>query len=328
VFNSPPGGILEKKSRAVLGVLLLVFLFFIILMIFASYTLKVMRSDGVDFSANLGKNKPSIAVVEVNGVIMESRPTIELLEAAEKDKDTKAIILRINSPGGAVAPTQEIYHEMIRIDQAYDDSKGEKGKPIYASFGTIAASGGYYLGAAAREIYCNPGTLTGSIGVIMQFMDLSRIFELARLRPETIKSGRYKDIGAPSRAMTVEEKNLLETMVSGVHQQFITDIERRRKKKIKGDLKELAQGQIFSGEEAHKQGLVDHLGSLWDAGRKIHEQMKLEGEFSFKFIKKKKKASLFEILQNLEEASSFLKLDNIKKWSLNQKTPLLLSMPK
>jgi len=307
-----------NKNRAVYGVLLLVFLFFIILMIFASYTINVFNKES-DYSGTNKKNKGSIAVVEVAGVIMEAKKTIELLHAAEEDKKVKAIILRINSPGGAVGPTQEIYEEIRRIDSSWDTSDKKEGKPIYASFGSVAASGGYYLGAAARRIYASPGTLTGSIGVIMQFMDASKLFEKVMVNQKNIKAGRYKDIGSPTRPMTLEEQKLMEGMVLGVHQQFIKDIVKNRKTKLKSDINELAQGQIFSGEEAYKTGLVDELGSMWTAGRKIHKELKLKGKFGFKYIKKKKDVSFWDILQNIDEASA-----NVNLFSWISKTPLLL----
>ena len=307
-----------NKNRAVYGVLLLVFLFFIILMIFASYTINVFKSESEEANYTR-KNKGSIAVVEVEGVIMDSRKTVELLHLAEEDKSIKAIILRINSPGGAVGPTQEIYEEIRRIDSSWDLSNKKEGKPIYASFATVAASGGYYLGAATRRIYSSPGTLTGSIGVIMQFLDASKLAEKVMINQKNIKAGRYKDIGSPTRVMTLEEERLMQGMVSGVHKQFIGDILKNRKGKLKSDIIDLAQGQIFSGEEAFNQGLVDELAGLWTAGRRIHKELNLKGKFGFKYIKKKKDMSLWQILENIDEASS-----NLNLFSWMSKTPLLL----
>lgn len=271
-----------------MGVLMIVILFFAIIMMFAFYTFNIFKnSDMADIEIGDGQ----IAVIEVEGVIMESKKTVERLQMAEEDKDVKAIILRVDSPGGAVAPTQEIYDEIVRIDQK---------KPIYASFGSVAASGGYYIGAAARKIYSNPGSLTGSIGVIMQFYDLSKLYEMAKVTQLNLKSGKYKDIGQPNRSMTEEEKVLLESVISGVHQQFIDDIMKRRKDKIKGEIKELAQGQIFSGKRAYELGLVDELGSLWSAGRKIHDELHLKGKFGLKFIKKKKRPSIMDLVDGVE----------------------------
>jgi len=251
-------------------------------------------------------------VVEVEGVIMDAKDTIELLQTAEDDKQIDVIILRVNSPGGAVGPTQEIYEEIKRIDKI---------KPVYASFGAIAASGGYYVGSATRKIWANAGTLTGSIGVIMEFMDLSKLYEFAKVSPQTVKAGRYKDAGNPSRALTAEESEMMHKLIGGVHQQFIDDIMKNRSDKIKGDIKEIAQGQIFSGQVAKDIGLVDEIGSLWTAGREIYKIHKLKGEFALKFLKKKKPMSLMELMGSLEEGISKLNINNLVH---NDRGPVLM----
>lgn len=247
-------------------------------------------------------NSAHIGVIGIEGVIMDSKSTIELLQGAEEDKQIEAIILRIDSPGGAVGPTQEIYEEIQRIDAK---------KPIYASFGSIAASGGYYLGAATRKIWANPGTLTGSIGVIMEFMDLSKLYEFAKVSPQTIKAGKYKDAGNPNRALTVEESDMMKNLLAGVHKQFMDDVMKRRADKIKGNILDHAQGQIYSGQSAMEIGLVDEMGSLWTAGRSIHRELKLKGDFSLKFIEKKKKVALFDLISSLDEGISKLNLSSL-----------------
>ncbi len=298
-----------KNTKALFGIFALVFVFFIILMIFAFYTMSAFKS-----SADLDvTGKGQIAVIEVEGVIMDARNTIELLAKAEEDKSIKAIILRVNSPGGAVGPTQEIYEEIRRIDS--------KIKPIYSSFGAIAASGGYYIGSGTREIWANPGTLTGSIGVIMQFMDLSKLYEFAKVSPQTVKAGLYKDAGNPDRSLTPEEKFMMEEMIKGVHKQFILDIMKVREKRIQGNIEDLAQGQIFSGEDAMKHGLVDHMGSLWALGREIHKKLKLSGEPGFIYLKKKKGNGLLDLLGNVEEGISKLNLFTLTQMD---KTPALM----
>ena len=294
--HSPSG-----NYKALFGIFAMVFVFFVILVVFAFYTMNAFNETS---EMEKKSNKAHIGVVEIEGVIMDSRGAIELLQQAEDDKQLQAIILRINSPGGAVGPTQEIFEEVQRID---------KKKPIYASFGAIAASGGYYIGSGARKIWASAGTLTGSIGVIMEFMDLSKLYEFAKVAPQTVKAGRYKDAGNPSRALTEEEKGMMNTLIAGVHEQFINDILIRRKNKVKGDIHELAQGQIFSGELAKEYGLVDEIGSLWTAGRMIHSQMKMKDEFALKFMKKKKSRGIFDIMDSLEESISHLSLNNLTK---------------
>jgi protease-4 len=283
---------LSKKSGigGVFAVLLLIFFLFLLFFVIGFVAIKNVKIEGLSGLQALENDSP-IAVIDIKGPIMESREIIELLLEAESDNSIEAIILRIDSPGGAVGPTQEIYEEVVRIDQS---------KPIYSSFGAIAASGGYYIGAATRKIFANAGTLTGSIGVIMQFMNMSELYKWAKLDPKTIKAGKYKDVGSPFRDMTDEEQAYLKNMLAGTHRQFINDISRTRKEKIQGDLIEHAQGQIFSGEDALKKGLVDELGGLWACGRKVYEELGLKGKFQLRFLKPKTKFNWRDLLEDVE----------------------------
>lgn len=311
----------NSRSRSLTGLFILIFSLFIVFLIFAFFTIKSLKesSDSFESFVDLSENA-QIAVIEISGPIMESKKIIHDLMVAEKDKSIKAIILRIDSPGGAVGPTQEIYEEVRRIDTAPEK---ENGKPIYASFGTVAASGGYYIGAAARKIYTNAGTLTGSIGVIMQFMDLSKLYEFAKVSQHNVKAGIYKDQGDPSRALTEQETKLLKEMIDGVHRQFMDDIMKVRKDRIKGDIVNHAQGQIYSGEEALKIGLVDEIGGLWTAGRKIHRELGLKGKFGgMRFVKRKKNFSLSDFLENVDES-----ITNIKHNVIASKMPTFMYAP-
>lgn len=302
---------MKDRDKRILGILSVVFIMFIVLLFFVFFSINKLKDsdEGTVSISNDGK----IGVIELEGVIIKSREFVENLMIAEKDKNISAIIVRVNSPGGAVGPVQEIYQEIIRID---------KKKPVYASFGTIAASGGYYVGAAARKIFTNPGTITGSIGVVMEFVDLSRLYDLAKIHPTIIKSGKFKDVGHPARKITNEEQDLLSGLISNVHKQFVRDILKRRKEKIKGNIEELAQGQIFSGESAYESGLVDDLASLWEAGRKIHKELKIKGEFGFKYIKKRKKLSFWQIVDNFQQVFSDI------NWKLfADKFPMILYNP-
>ena len=289
----------SKNTKALFGIFAMVFVFFVILVVFAYFTMNAFNDTSLGQKKS---NKAHIGVITIEGAIMESKRTIEMLQIAEEDKQLQAIILRIDSPGGAVGPTQEIYEEIQRIDKI---------KPIFASFGSIAASGGYYIGAATRKIWANPGTLTGSIGVIMEFMDLSKLYEFAKVSPQTVKAGRYKDAGNPARSLTAEEKGMMDNLIAGVHKQFINDIMKRRSKLIKGDIIELAQGQIFSGEGALEVGLVDAMGSLWTAGRQIHKDLNLKDEFALVFLEKKKKMGFLDIMGSLEESVSNLNFNSL-----------------
>jgi len=290
----------RERSKGIVGIFILVTVLFFIFILFAFFTVSKLKDTDSLGSELLDKQKNSqIAVISIEDEIRDSRKTVELLIAAEEAKDIKAIILRIDSPGGAVAPTQEIYEEVRRIDLK---------KPIYSSFGSVAASGGYYIGAATRKIWANSGTLTGSIGVIMQMADLSELYKFAKYKPETIKAGRYKDIGNPARPMTNEERVFLTSLLAGTHKQFKDDILAVRKDRLKVDINELAQGQIFHGYEAKENGLVDEIGSLWQAGRSIHKELKLKGKFALRYMKHpRKKFSISEFLEQGEDTLSKLK---------------------
>lgn len=290
----------RERSKGIVGIFILVTVLFFVFIIFAFFTVSKLKSTdslGSDLIVN-EKNAP-IAVITIENEIRESKKIVEMLLMAEQSRDIKAIILRIDSPGGAVAPTQEIYEEVRRID---------KKKPIFASFGSVAASGGYYIGSATRKIWANAGTLTGSIGVIMQMADLSELFKFAKYKPEVIKAGRYKDIGSPARPMTDEERAYLHDLLSGTHKQFMDDILVVRKNRLKKDITELAQGQIFHGSEAKEFGLVDEIGGLWQAGRAIHKELKLKGTFSLRYLKpRREKFSISDLLEETEDTLSLIK---------------------
>jgi protease-4 len=290
----------RERSKGIVGIFILVTVLFFIFIIFAFFTVsKLKDTDSLGSQLLEGQKNAPIAVITIENEIRESKKIVEMLLAAEEESEIKAIILRIDSPGGAVAPTQEIYEEVRRIDRK---------KPIYASFGSVAASGGYYIGAATRKIWASSGTLTGSIGVIMQMADLSELFKFAKYKPETIKAGRYKDIGNPARPMTDEERAFLTDLLAGTHKQFMDDISAVRKDRLKKDITELAQGQIFHGTEAKEFGLVDEIGGLWQAGRAIHKELKLKGTFALRYMKPaRKKFSVSDILEEGEDTLSLLK---------------------
>jgi len=196
-----------------------------------------------------------VGIIELNGVIAESRQVIEQIKDFRGNDSVKSIVLRIDSPGGAVGPSQEIYQEI---------RKTIKVKKVIASLGTIAASGGYYIASATEGIVANPGTITGSIGVILGYTNFEALFEKIGLSPVVIKSGAYKDIASPVRKMTDEEKKLLQEFSDNVHTQFIDHVAEGRKLPSE-QVREMADGRIYSGEKAKTLGLVDRLGNLEDA---------------------------------------------------------------
>lgn len=211
-------------------------------------------------------HSPAVGVVEVGGVIFESEPVVEVLESFGQDESIKAVLLRVNSPGGAVAPTQEIFKAIQLLNQK---------KKVICSMGAIAASGGVYLASAADVIFANPGTLTGSISVIMEFPNYQELFNKIGLDTVTIKSGKFKDIGNPIRPMTEEERRMLGQLVDQIHQQFVRDLGQARGEKIK-DINTISDGRLFTGEQALELGLVDRLGGFEDALAYIQRLLGLE----------------------------------------------------
>lgn len=240
------------KLLTLIGVLLFVVPFVLITLIAAAATV-VSNKDG--------DPKKMVAVVELNGEIMKSREVLERLDVQIKDKNVKGVILSINSPGGAVGPSQEIYSAV---------KKWKAKKPIVAVMGSVAASGGFYSAIPASKVYCQPGTLTGSIGVIMQVPNLRRIADWAGFSMITIKSGAMKDVGNSFRDMTPEEQAFLENTVARVHQDFIDAIVESRGISLE-KVREFADGRVILGSQAKELGLVDGYGDIYDAGRVIFD---------------------------------------------------------
>ena len=197
-----------------------------------------------------------MAIVEISGPIDGSEETIRQLKKYQKDESVKAIIVRIDSPGGEVAPTQEVYNQLIKIKQG--------GTPVVVSLGSVAASGGYYIACAGDTIVANPGTLTGSIGVIIDFLTIEGLMGKVGIQHEVVKSGELKDVGNFSRAMTEKERAMVQAAINDVYNQFVETISESRNMDI-SEVEEIADGSIFTGNQALELGLVDKLGGLEDA---------------------------------------------------------------
>lgn len=208
--------------------------------------------SGKSASLPLGEK---IGVIEVNGIIASSKKTIERITDFRDEGSIKAIVLRVDSPGGGVGPSQEIYREVQKLAAV---------KPVVVSMGGVAASGGYYIAAPATRVLANPGTITGSIGVIMEFTNVEDLMGKVGLKSLVVKSGTHKDIGSPVRTMTGEDRQILQGLIDDVHQQFVTAVATGRHLEEK-EVRLLADGRIFSGRQALDLGLVDQLGNLEDA---------------------------------------------------------------
>lgn len=210
----------------------------------------------------------NLAVVEINGIIFDSDKTLKELDDYRKDDAIRAVVLRIDSPGGEVAPSQEIYESVKKLDSK---------KPVIASMAGTAASGGYYIALGARKIVANPGTITGSIGVIIEIPNFEGLLKLADIKHEIIKSGPYKDIGSPLRAMTDEERGKLQSFVDDVYNQFVDAVTERRKID-RTEVFKLANGMIYTGRQALGLKLIDKLGTIDDAIKIAAKEGGIEGE--------------------------------------------------
>ena len=241
--------------------------------------------------------KEGIGVIEVKGVILEAEEILADLVAFREEPKIKGIVLRIDSPGGAVGASQEIYDEVRRTSAI---------KPVVASMGSVAASGGLYVSLGASKIVANPGTLTGSMGVILKFANLEGLFEKIGYKSEVVKSGRLKDIGSPSRPLTGEERLMLQGMIDIVQSQFVLAVSESRSLPA-AEVRKIADGRIFSGQQAKEYGLVDQLGNFTDAvmlaadlaGMKTEKMPELiypeEEDFSFlRLMTGKKSESLLQ----------------------------------
>jgi len=227
--------------------------------------------------------KNRIGIVDITGLISDSQYIVNQVKKFRQDKRIRGIILRIDSPGGAVGPSQEIYSEVLKTR--------ESGKTIYASMGALAASVGYYIASAAEKIFANPGTLTGSIGVIMVFSNAKGLMEKIGLQPEIIKAGEYKDIGSPARAMTQKERNLLQNVVTDVHQQFIEAVASGREVSV-AEVTKIADGRILTGRQAYSLNLVDQLGGLQDSIDQLAHKVGIIG--SPKIIKETRRVGFLD----------------------------------
>ncbi len=228
-----------------------------------------------------------VGVVEVNGVIANSKEVIRGIKSFVEDGGVKAIILRIDSPGGGVGASQEIYREVV---------KARKVKKVVASLGGVAASGGYYVSCGADKIVANPGTITGSIGVVMQFANLEELFKKIGYKGYVIKSGPHKDVGSPFREMAPDEKALLQEVIDTVHHQFVKAVAEGRGLPIE-KVAAIADGRIFSGEQALALGLVDKLGNLEDTIELAAKMAGIKGKPHVVYARKRK-PSVFDFFMN------------------------------
>jgi protease IV len=238
---------------------------------------------------------------------------VNLFEKAGKDPNIKAIVVRVNSPGGSPAGSQEIYHAIMRVKTEYK-------KPVIISMGDVAASGGYYVSCAANTIFADSATLTGSIGVIMNMLNYTGLFNKVGLEAVTLKSGKFKDIGSPYRKMQPEEQAILQSAIDDLFQQFISDVAVGRNMKLEEVVK-LADGRVFTGEQAVKLKLIDKIGGLQDAIEYAAKKSGLKTPVEVENIQKENPFSM------LFQSSSQLDPGMLKKMPLQQLVEMLFVNP-
>lgn len=215
-----------------------------------------------------GPSGDRIGVVEIEGVISGSKEVMDDIVDFKDDASIKGVILRINSPGGGVGPTQEIYREVVKLKEK---------KKVYVSMGTTCASGGYYIASAGQKLYANPSTITGSIGVIMELMNVEDVLKKIGLKSNTIKAGEYKDTGSPFRPMTPEERAYMDGIVTNIYDQFTKDVATGRKMNVE-TVKKLAEGRIYTGTMAKDVGLVDAIGNFYDTVDAMKADLRIKGK--------------------------------------------------
>lgn len=245
-----------------------------------------------------------IGIVEIKGLITQSSGIIEEIRQYQEDEGVKAIILRIDSPGGGVGPAQEIHREILKIKSK---------KKVVTSMGSVAASGGYYIACASDLIIANPGTITGSIGVLMEFTNIEELFKKIGIKGLVLKGGEHKDIGSPFREMTAEERKILQGVIDNVHHQFIHAVAEGRKLD-RAKVIQIADGRILTGEQAKQLGLVDQIGNLQDAIDTVAKMVGIEGKPNV--LWPKKKFSIWELLVK-EVVSAILEALKEKGFELN-----------
>jgi protease IV len=232
-----------------------------------------------------------VGLIEVKGLIVDSQETVKQLNEFRKDDNVRAVVVRIDSPGGVVGPSQEIYAEIKKLAAK---------KKVVVSMGSVAASGGYYIASPASLIMANPGTITGSIGVLMRFSNLEGLMGKVGMKAFTLKTGKFKDVGSPSRPMTDQEKEMLQNVIDNTHAQFVRAVAEGRKLPV-ANVAAIADGRIFTGEQALAVKLIDRIGTLQDAIEEAGRLGGIKGEPELIRPPKKKKLLLDMLVEGVAD---------------------------
>lgn len=279
---------MARKQDYIIGFIIFgsVAVFFIFIVLFLIF--------GISSNSDVSISTPGakVGIVELYGVISSSGGTVKQLKEFAKDNSIKAIVFRIDSPGGGIAASQEIYEQVKKVRDG--------GLPVVASMGSVAASGGYYVALGADHIMANPGTTTGSIGVIAEIPNFTKLMEKIGIKFTIIKSGKFKDIGSPYRETTKEELSELQKWIDNGYDQFVKTIVNERELDEK-HVRSVGDGRVYSGEQALELALIDTLGTFEDAIQFAAKLGGISGEPRIQRIKKKK-VTFFDILTGDVEA--------------------------
>ncbi len=274
---------MAKKQDWIIGFFffgaVVVFIFFILMIVLGV----VGSSNEISFSGAGDK----VGVIELNGVITSSQRLVRQFKKFDKNANIKAIVFRINSPGGGIAASQEIYEQVKKTR--------DHGKPIIASMGSVAASGGYYVSLGASKIMANPGTTTGSIGVIAEIPNFKKLLDKIGIQFTIIKSGKYKDIGSPYREVTGDERYHLQQWINNGYDQFVRTIVKERNLQEKR-VREIGDGRVYSGEQALNLALIDSLGTFDDAIQWAGKMVGIKGEPKV-FRERQKRVTIFDLVR-------------------------------
>jgi protease-4 len=274
---------MARRRDIVIGIIIAsCFLLFLCITVIAFFT---MYDEDASFLA-FGDR---IAIIDIFGTIVSSEDVVRQIVKYGDDNSVAAILIHVNSPGGGVAATQEIYDEIMRV-------RLEEEKPVVVSMSSVAASGGFYLACAADQIIANPGTLTGSIGVILEYPVMGELMSKLGIKFETIKSGEIKDVGSPWREPTESDRKMLQAAIDDTYEQFV-EVVMEGRNLTREEVIEIADGSIFTGRQALDLGLVDGLASFEEAIRMTGEIAGIEGKPNTIKEKPRRKGTIFDLLQ-------------------------------
>jgi protease-4 len=277
--------------------------------LFSALTISFIQKEW--FATGKSAGKDHVAVLDISGVIYSSSQFLKELDETLEKSNVKALVVRINSPGGLVAPSQEMYEALKKADQKI---------PVVISMSALAASGGYYASLGGREVFASPGTLTASIGVIMEYVNTQKLYEWAKIERGTIKAGKFKDIGSPLRPMKPEERAFLEELLKDTHDQFKAAVKERRRLTPE-EIEKWCDGRVMTGHQAKEAKLIDTLGGFDDAVKEAKKLAKLPEKAPVD-MPEKHKGMLREVLFGESESS----LERLFE-SLVEKTPNMALSP-